>query len=327
MDLAGKRILVVGGAGFIGSNVVDRLLKTEVAEVIIYDSLVRGALRNLADASSDSRLTILDDQPDIRDLDRLTEAMAGIDGVFNLAAIGIVASNESPEDAFTINVTGNWNVFRAAAACGVQKVVHSSSASVYGQPQIVPMTEEHPYNNRTLYGANKIAAEHLLLACGELDPLEWVALRYFNVYGPRQDSKGAYTSVLHKVLDRLEAGEPPVIFGDGSQMMDFVHVTDVARANVRAMEADAPSGFFNVCSGTGTTIREVVAMLSDLTGIRIEPVYREAAIPANLVTKRIGGPEKSAELLSFSTGVSLEDGLRSLVEWRERSRATATTGS
>jgi UDP-glucose 4-epimerase len=324
MDLTGKRILVVGGAGFIGSHVVDRLLKSRVAEVVVYDSLVRGSLRNLEEASADPRLKVLDDHPDIRDSDRLAAAMTGIDGVFNLAAIGIVASNESPEDAFTINVTGNWNVFRAAAAAGVRKVVHSSSASVYGQPQVVPMTEEHPYHNRTLYGANKIAAEHLLLACGELDPLEWAALRYFNVYGPRQDSKGAYTSVLHKVLDRLEAGEPPVIFGDGSQMMDFVHVTDVAKANVRAMESDVASGFFNVCSGVGTTIREVVAMLSRLTGIDIEPVYREAAIPANLVTKRIGGPDKSADLLSFSTGVSLEDGLRSLVEWRERSRSTAS---
>ncbi|MDQ7808989.1 NAD-dependent epimerase/dehydratase family protein [Amycolatopsis sp. A133] len=316
----------MGGAGFIGSHVVDRLLKTQVAEVVVYDSLVRGSLRNLAEASADPRLTVLDDHPDIRDFDRLSAAMTGVDGVFNLAAIGIVASNESPEDAFTINVTGNWNVFRAAARAGVRKIVHSSSASVYGQPQIVPMTEEHPYHNRTLYGANKIAAEHLLLACGELDPLEWAALRYFNVYGPRQDSKGAYTSVLHKVLDRLEAGEPPVIFGDGSQMMDFVHVTDVAKANVRAMESDVASGFFNVCSGVGTTIREVVAMLSRLTGIHIEPEYREAAIPANLVTKRIGGPDKSADLLSFSTGVSLEDGLRSLVEWRERSRATASAG-
>ncbi len=314
--------MVIGGAGFIGSHVVDRLLKTHVSEVIIYDSLIRGALKNLEIAVDDPRLTLLAGQPDIRDLDRLNEAMQGVDGVFNLAAIGIVASNESPDDAFTINVEGNWNVFQAAGRNGVSKVVHSSSASVYGQPQIVPMTEEHPYNNRTLYGANKVAAEHLLLACGELYSLDWVALRYFNIYGPRQDSKGAYTSVLHKVLDRLEAGEPPVIHGDGSQMLDFVHVHDVAAANVRAMESDTKSGFFNVCSGVGTTVREVVSMLSDLTSRDIEPEYREAVIPANLVTKRIGGKDKAADLLGFSAGVDLADGLRSLVEWRNRTRSS-----
>lgn len=321
MDLTDKRVLVIGGAGFIGSHVVDRLLRTPVAEVVVYDSLFRGSMRNLEDALGDPRLTVLEDHPDIRDLDRLTTAMRGVDGVFNLAAIGIVSCNESPDLGYAINVEGNWNVFRAATRCGVRKVVHSSSASVYGQPQFVPMVEEHPYNNRTMYGAHKIAAEHLLLSLGEAFPLEWAALRYFNVYGPRQDSKGAYTSVLHKVLDRLYAGEPPVLFGDGTQMLDFVHVTDVAAANVRAMESDATEGFFNVCSGTGTTLREVVAMLSDLTGVHIPPVYREETVPSKLVTKRIGGPGKSADRLGFSTAVTLRDGLRSLVEWRDRAGA------
>lgn len=321
MDLTDKRVLVIGGAGFIGSHVVDRLLTRRVAEVIVYDSLFRGSLRNLEAAAQDPRLTVLDDHPDIRDLDRLTQAMQGVDAVFNLAAIGIISCNESPDLGYEINVEGNWNVFRAASLAGVRKIVHSSSASVYGQPEFVPMVEEHPYNNATLYGAHKIAAEHLLLSVGEMFPLEWAALRYFNVYGPRQDSKGAYTSVLHKTLDRLEAGEPPVLFGDGTQMLDFVHVTDVAEANVRAMESDTPRGFFNVCSGVGTTLREVVALLSELTGIDIEPVYQEEPFPAKLVTKRIGGPAKAAEQLGFTTGVALRDGLRSLVEWRDHARA------
>lgn len=319
MDLTEKRVMVIGGAGFIGSHLVDHLLMRPVAEVVVYDSLVRGSLRNLQPASHDPRLKVLDEQPDIRDRDQLTRTMENVDCVFNLAAIGIVASNESPDESFAINVEGNWNILRAASESGVCKIVHSSSASVYGQPTAVPMLEEHPYNNRTLYGATKVALEHLLVAMGELYSVDWVALRYFNVYGPRQDSKGAYTSVLHKILDRLDSGESPVIFGDGSQMLDFVHVSDVAEANIRAMEAEQAHGFVNVCSGVGTTIQEVVDTLMNLTDVHVQPTYKDPEMQASLVTKRIGGHERAQEQLGFSTRISLTDGLRSLIDWRTSS--------
>lgn len=316
MNLTDRRFLVIGGAGFIGSHVVDQLLAKSVAEVIVYDSLARGTMENLQAASKDPRLVILDDAPDVCDLERLTEAMTGVDGVFNLVAVGILACDESPDRAFRVNVQGNWNILRAATLRGVKKIVHSSSASVYGDAKRTPMDEEHPYNNLTLYGATKIAIEHLLLTCGQTAPLNWAALRYFNVYGPRQDYKGAYISVLHRILDRLYAGQPPVLFGDGSQTLDFVHVSDVARANILAMEADAPNGFFNVCSGVGTTLKEVATLLMELTDIHLDPEYRQANTGTALVSKRIGAPHKAQNELGFTTQTSLAEGLRSLIDWR-----------
>lgn len=317
MDLTGKRILVVGGAGFIGSHIVDQLLQKPVAEVVVYDSFVRGTLENLKAASSDPRLTVLDGNPDVCDFERLTEAMVGIDGIFNLVAIGILACNESPDRAVSVNVQGNWNIFRSASLCGVKKIVHSSSASVYGDAQQLPMNETHSYNNLTLYGATKIATEHMLLACGEMFRLQWIALRYFNVYGPRQDYKGAYVSVLHRILDRLYVGKPPVLFGDGSQMLDFVHVTDVARANVMAMEADTAKGFFNVCSGVGTTLKEVAILLMELTDIHLDPEYRQASTGTALVSKRIGDPQRAQADFGFTAQTKLVEGLRNLIHWRQ----------
>lgn len=321
MDLTDKRFLVIGGAGFIGSNVVDQLLTKPVAEIIVYDSFARGTLDNLRAASQDPRLTVLDGDPDVCHSGRLMKIMDRVDGVFNLVAVGILASNESPDRAFKVNVEGNWNVIRAATLCGVKKLVHSSSASVYGDAVRIPMDEEHPYNNFTLYGATKIAMEHLLLSCGQMSPLEWAALRYFNVYGPRQDYKGAYISVLHRILDRLYSGQPPVLFGDGSQTLDFVHVYDVARANVLAMESDTPGGFFNVCSGTGTTLKEVAELLMELTGIRLDPEYRRANTGTALVSKRIGSPRKAMDELGFATQISLAEGLRILIDWRQSNGA------
>jgi UDP-glucose 4-epimerase len=317
MDLTDKRFLVIGGAGFIGSHVVDQLLTKPVAEVIVYDSFARGTVDNLSAAMGDRRLTIVNGGPDVCHLPRLMERMNGVDGVFNLVAVGILASNESPDRAFKVNVEGNWNVVRAATLCGVKQLVHSSSASVYGDAMRIPMDEEHPYNNFTLYGATKIAMEHLLLSCGQMFPLHWAALRYFNVYGPRQDYKGAYISVLHRILDRLYSGQPPVLFGDGSQTLDFVHVHDVARANVLAMESDAQSGFFNVCSGTWTTLKEVAELLMELTDKRFDPEYRQSNTGTALVSKRIGAPRKAMDELGFKTQVSLAEGLKTLIDWRQ----------
>ena len=243
--------LVVGGAGFIGSNVVDELLKTDVKEIIVYDNFFRGSLSNLENSLTDERVSIFPHGGDILHIDILEKAMEGIDCVFHLAALWILQCHEYPTTAFDVNVKGTFNVIMAAIRQKVKRVVYSSSASVYGDAVEVPMKEEHPYNNFTFYGASKIAGEHAFKSLGHRYNLDWVGLRYMNVYGPRQDYKGAYTAVMHKILDRIESGQQPLVFGDGSQQYDFIHVNDVARANILAMQSDSSGECYNVGRGIG----------------------------------------------------------------------------
>ncbi|MCH7573458.1 MAG: SDR family NAD(P)-dependent oxidoreductase, partial [Planctomycetes bacterium] len=235
MNLKDKKILVIGGAGLIGSHVVDELLRTEIRDVVIFDNFFRGSMDNLESALEDSRVSIFPHGGDILQRDILDKAMEGVDGVFHLAALWILQCHEYPDTAFDVNVRGTFNVIMAAIKNKVKRVVYSSSASVYGDAVKIPMVEDHPYNNYTFYGASKIAGEHFFKSLGRRYGLDWVGLRYMNVYGPRQDYKGAYIAVMHKILDRIEQGESPVVFGDGSQQYDFIHVTDVARANTLAM--------------------------------------------------------------------------------------------
>ena len=321
-ELAGSRILVTGGAGFIGSHLVEQLLAGGAGEVTVLDNFVRGSRRNLEAVEDDPRLTIVDGSITERDL--LNELTAGRDYVFHLAALWLYECVHEPRKALEVNVEGTYNVVEAAQRAGVRKVVFSSSASVYGDALAIPMTEDHPFNNRTMYGATKIAGEQFFRAFNEQHGLDWVGLRYMNVYGPRMDYRGAYVSVIMKVLDRIDAGEAPVIFGDGSQAYDFVHVHDVARANVLALTADATDASFNVGTGEQTTIRELVDRLLELTGAELEPQYEPQA--PMFVTNRVGSTENAERLLGFHAGVSLEDGLRSVVEWRRQDqRAAAAT--
>jgi UDP-glucose 4-epimerase len=213
-----------------------------------------------------------------------------------------------------VNVVGTFNVIEAAREAGVRKIVFSSSASVYGDALIEPMPEEHPLNNRTFYGATKVALEQMLGSYNEMYGLDYVALRYFNISGPRQDYKNAYVSVIMRVLDRLDQGEPPVIFGDGSQAYDFIYVKDVAAANVVAMKSDVSNDVFNVATGVKTSIKELVTMLQDITGSNIEPTYQPAG--QVFVTDRVGSPEKARQKLGFAAGTPLRKGLEELVEWR-----------
>src|SRR5438445_2699639 len=240
MELRGKRMLVIGGAGFIGSHLVDELVKTEVGEILVYDNFSRGTRENLADALRDPRVRIFELGGDIVQTDILNAAMKGVDGVFHLAALWLLHCHDYPRSAFEVNIRGTFNVLEACVANHVKRLVFSSSASVYGDAVRVPMTEDHVYNNRTFYGATKIAGEHMSRAYAERYGLNYVGLRYMNVYGPRQDYKGAYIAVIMKILDRIEQGLAPVVFGDGSQQYEFIYVGDVARAKVLAMRVDGP---------------------------------------------------------------------------------------
>jgi len=320
VELADSKILVTGGAGFIGSHVVEQLVERPVREVVVLDDFVRGTRENVEKAERDPRVRVVEGS--ITDIELLRSMMAGCDYAFHLAALWLHECVHEPRKALDVNVGGTYNVVEAARDAGVRKVVYSSSASVYGDALAIPMTEEHPFNNRTMYGATKIAGEQFFRAFHEQDGLDWVGMRYMNVYGPRMDYLGTYVSVVMKVLDRIDAGERPVIFGDGSQTYDFVHVADVARANVLALESDATDELFNVGMGVKTTINELVTLLLEITGSDLEPEYRPEE--QMFVTHRVGSTEKAERLLGFRAAIPLEEGLRSVVEWRrEHQRAGA----
>jgi len=311
-DLADSRVLVIGGAGFIGSHIVEQLLDEPVREIVVLDNFARGARHNLDDALGDERVTLVEGS--IADVELLDRLMEGADYVWLLAALWLYECVHEPRSAIEINVVGTFNVLDAARRAGVKKVVYSSSASVYGDAVFTPMTEDHPFNNRTLYGATKIAGEQFFRAYHEQHGLDYVGLRYMNVYGPRMDYKGTYVSVIMKVLDKIDAGERPVIFGDGSQAYDFVHAADCARANILAMKSDATDVNLNVGTGVKTTIKELVDVLLEETGGEIEPEYRPDE--QMFVTHRVGSTERAEELIGFKAQVRYREGLRSVIEWR-----------
>ena len=315
MNLHGSKILLVGGAGFIGSHIVDQLLDEHPAEIRVFDNLVRGTRKNLAPALSRGK-TVRLIEGSITDVPALRSAMSGADYVFHLAALWLGECVNEPRSAVEVNVVGTYNVIEACRDLGVKRLVFSSSASVYGNALTVPMTEEHPFNNRTMYGATKVAGEQFCRAFNDMHKLNYAGLRYMNVYGPRMDYKGTYVSVIMKVLDCIDQGRPPVIHGDGSQSYDFIHVSDVARANILALKATCGDEFFNVGAGTKTTINELVQMLLKLRGSPLKPEYRPQE--HIFVTHRLGSTEKAEKLLGFRATVPLAEGLRSVVEWRAR---------
>lgn len=320
-EIAGKRFLITGGAGFVGSTIADQLLATGAAEVRIIDNFVRGSWANVKPALATDRVKVI--EGDIRDADLVDSLTDGVDYVYHQAALRITRCAEAPREAVEVLMTGTLNVLDAAVRHKVKKIVAASSASVYGEPSYLPMDEAHPFNNRTLYGAGKIANEQMLRAFYTTYGLPYVALRYFNVYGPRMDLTGVYTEVLIRWLEAIEAGKPPLIFGDGEQSMDFVFIGDVAKANLLSMQSEVTDEVFNVGTGVQTTLNQLCAALLKLTGSSLKPEHRPARAVAN-VSRRRAAIEKAEQMLGFRAGTSLEQGLQQLIEWRDSSEVKET---
>jgi UDP-glucose 4-epimerase len=314
-DIRGKRILVIGGAGFIGSHVVDELLKEDIEQIIVYDNFARGARGNLEDALTDPRVRIFEVGGDILHTDVLAAAVNESDQVIHLAALWLLQCYDYPRVAFDVNIRGTFNVLEACQQKGIERLVYSSSASVYGDAVEIPMTEEHPFNNRTFYGATKIAGEAMCRAFAERYGISYVGLRYMNVYGARQDYKGTYIAVIMKILDRLDQGLPPILYGDGSQAYDFIYVGDCARANVCALKSSSSDSFYNVGSGVRTSLKELCELILEVTGSTLPIQYEPAG--KTFVSNRIGSTRKAERELGFRTTIELREGLERLIEWRD----------
>lgn len=318
MEIKDSKILVIGGAGFIGSFVVTELLKHPVKEVVIYDNFARGNKQYLQEQLKDERCSIFPFGGDIRETDILDTAVQGKDYVISLAAMWLLHCKDYPRTAFDVNIAGTFNVFEACVKHKIKKLIWSSSASVYGDALELPMTEEHPFNNKNFYGASKIAGEAMATAFNDRYGLKIIGLRYMNVYGPHQDQTAAYTGVVPIMLNKIEANEAPSINGDGSQAYDFVYVEDVARANVQALLSDQDFGMYNVGTEVQTTINELCEMIlklkeSDLK-VQYNPYSEDDA--RSMVKNRIGSRVKAEQDLGFKYKYELKEGLEKLIQWR-----------
>jgi UDP-glucose 4-epimerase len=324
--LAGQRILVTGGAGTIGSAIVDQLVAADAGEIVVVDNFVRGRRENLADAASAAgeRLRVV--EGDINDQALVGSLIDGIDVVFHLAALRITQCAEEPRTALESLVDGTFTIIEAAADAGVKKIVASSSASVYGLAESFPTTERHhPYNNDTFYGAAKAFNEGMLRSFKSMRDLDYVALRYFNVYGPRMDTYGVYTEVLIRWMERVARGEAPLIFGDGTQTMDFVHVHDIARANLLAARADVTDDVYNIASGVETSLLGLAEALLAAMDSDLQPEFGPAR-KVNNVTRRLADITAAERDLGWRPEIELVPGLRDLVAWW-RAETAATTGA
>jgi len=320
--ISGARFLVTGGAGFVGSTIVDQLLDAGASEVRILDNFVRGTWNNVSSAIETGRAKVI--AGDIRDAALVDRCCDGVDYVFHEAALRITQCADIPRDAVDVLIGGMINVLEASVRHGIKKIVAASSASVYGEPSYLPIDEAHPFNNRTIYGAGKIATEQLLRAYYTSSGMDYAAFRYFNVYGPRMDTVGVYTEVMIRWLDAIEASQPPLIFGTGEQSMDFVYVGDVAMANLLAIESDATDEVFNVGTGVQTSLRELCDLMLKLSNSSLKPEYREARKVGNVQARR-AAVEKAQKMLGFTSQVALEDGLRELIRWKQVIKADPVT--
>jgi UDP-glucose 4-epimerase len=320
-ELRGERVLITGGAGTIGSHIADLVVKEEAREIVILDDFVRGRRQNLDWAMANGNVEIV--EGDIRDAALVRELTRGIDVVFHQAAIRITQCAEEPRLALEVLVDGTYNVVEAAAQEGVRKLIAASSASIYGLAETFPTNESHhPYANDTFYGAAKVFNEGLLRSFKAMSDLDYVALRYFNAYGPRMDVHGLYTEVLVRWMERIEAGEPPIILGDGLQTMDFVYVGDIARANVVAANSDLTDEVFNVASGVETSLLELAEALLQVMDSDLSVVHGPPRA-VNGVTRRLADLTLASQRLGFDAEVGLLEGLTRLVTWWRGERELA----
>jgi UDP-glucose 4-epimerase len=322
-DLEGKRILVTGGAGFIGSHIVDLLVDERCAEIVVIDDMVRGRSDNLESAMRRGPVRLV--EGDICDRELMSSLVAASDIVFHQAALRITQCAAEPRRAMEVMVQATFDLLESCVENRIEKVIAASSASVYGMAEEFPTTErQHPYENRTLYGAAKVFNEGLLRTFRDIHGLKYLAFRYFNVYGPRMDIYGRYTEVLIRWMERLAAGQRPIVFGDGRQTMDFVHVRDIARANILGARSDADDEVFNVASGTETSLLELAERLGRV--MRRNELTPEFAPErsVNPVPRRLASTEKAERILGFQAEIPLDRGLRELVDWWqvERDRFT-----
>ncbi len=323
--MLGERALITGGGGAVGSNIADQLVQAGAQEIVVLDNFVRGRRDNLAWAIENGPVRLV--EGDIRDRELVAELTRGIDVVFHQAALRITQCAAEPRLALEVMVDGTYNVIEAALAEKVRRIVAASSASIYGLAEQFPTEESHhPYANDTLYGAAKTFNEGLLRSFTAMQGLDYVALRYFNVYGPRMDIHGVYTEVLVRWMERIEAGEPPLILGDGSQTMDFIYIGDVARSNVLAASAEASDEVFNVASGTETSLLELARLLIEVMGANVE-VEHGPERSVNKVPRRLADTRAARERLGFEAEIDLEEGLRLLVDWWRAERASVASST
>ncbi|MEO8626616.1 MAG: NAD-dependent epimerase/dehydratase family protein [Betaproteobacteria bacterium] len=322
MKINGAKILVTGGCGLIGSTTIDILLREHAPEsIVILDNLNRGTLANVEQALKDPRVQLL--KEDIRDVDAVRKASEGMDAVIHMATLRITACAAEPREALGVMCDGSFNVLEAAQQAGVKKFVTASTASIYGMADSFPTREDHhPYNNRTWYGASKIMLEGLLRSFNDMYALPYVALRYFNVYGPRMDIHGKYTEVLIRWMERIASGQPPLILGDGTTTMDFVYIDDVARSNIAALQSDVSDQVFNIASGVETSLNELAAALLKVMGSDLQPEYGPER-KVNPVARRLADVSKAEKMLGFRAQVGLEEGLTRLVKWWQANRVVA----
>ncbi len=319
MIIKNKKFLVIGGAGLIGSHLVDQLLKEKVKEILIYDNFTRGNYENISNALKDKRVKVYEAGGDILQYDVLNKAMKNIDGVFHLAALWLLQCNEFPESSFNVNIKGTFNVMDLCIKNKIKKLIYSSSASVYGDAISNPIKEDHPFNNKNFYGATKIACEAMLSAYHYRYNLDFIGLRYMNVYGSRQDYKGAYIQVIMKMLDAIDKNKNIEIHGNGKETFDFVSVIDCARANILAMKSNSRNIFLNVGTGTPTTLDQLAKILLKINNKKLKTKYLIRNKKKSLqVTKRVGSTLLAKKHIDFKSIINLENGLKDLINWRKK---------
>ncbi|MDD2708691.1 MAG: SDR family NAD(P)-dependent oxidoreductase [Verrucomicrobiae bacterium] len=314
-ELRDSTVLVTGGAGTVGSHIVDALIAENVRKIIVFDNFASGKMNNLREAMSRKEIQMEVVSADVRSRDDLDESLQGVDYVFHEASVLLLESMKKPQKAIDVNIQGTFNVFQSALKAGVKKIVWASSASVFGEPVRLPVDEDHPFNNKTFYGATKAACEMIATSLNFTSGLKHVGLRYYNIFGPRQGIRGAYAQIIPRWCERIEKNEPIVIFADGSQSMDLIYVKDIARANICALKSDCVNDFFNIGTGVETTVKQLAHHLLEITGCKLPPVYEPHDV--NLVKRRQCSTRLAREKIGFSAQTSIREGLAEYWQWRQ----------